>query len=207
MRPGPYKILIALMLILFACGDVPVKSFYLLNYRPDPVKERVADEEYPVNVRVRDFSIERAYATTDIVYRQSPYELKYYSYKSWAVKPERMVTDLLFDHLSKSGIVEQTSKRYDESGEPDYEIRGHIKALEEYDSDELWFAHISLTISLIRISDKKVILNKRYDHRKRVIEKIPSNVIRDLSYLLDNIFSEFLKEVDGALYAELYSDE
>jgi ABC-type uncharacterized transport system auxiliary subunit len=148
------------------------------------------------------FDVEEAYGRPQIVYRQSPFQLRYYVYRVWAVKPERMVTDLFHKHLLMANLVSNIVRRFDEGHKPDYEIQGIIEAIEEYDSEELWFAHIALRINLIRIDDGRIMYSRRFDHRKRVFQHAPEYVVREMSALMEYIYTQAIHDFDAILSSE-----
>ena len=197
---GGVHLLVVLCAILgLSCASIPEKKFFVLNYIPSTFSQRISDAPYPVTIRLRQFDIEEAYSRPQIVYRQNPFELQYYYYKVWAVKPNNMVTDLVYQHLVSSRLVSHVVKRFDEGYAPDYELSGTIEALEEYDSDDLWFAHLALRLSLTRVSDGAVVYSRRFDHRKRVFQHQPEFVIRELSSILEYIMDQALTDLDKAL--------
>lgn len=185
------------------CGQAPLKRYYTLNYVPTPIEERLRPGAYPFVVRVRDLSIEDAYARPQIVYRKSPFELEYYFYRVWAVKPTAMVTDLVQKHLVETGLVNSVVRRFDEGVKPDYELGGTIEAIEEYDSEQIWFAHLALHIKLTRVSDGKVLYSRRFDNRKRVYENRPEYVIKELSAVLEYILNQLMRDLDAIFAREL----
>ena len=152
-------------LLTLGCAKLQVKQYYLLNYSPSASRDRLNPGAYPCIIRLREFDIEEAYTQPQIVYRQSPFQLRYYVYRVWAVKPQRLVTDLLHKHLLIANLVSNVVRRFDEGKKPDYEISGIIEAIEEYDSDELWFAHIALRVNLIRTKDGRIMYSRRFDQR------------------------------------------
>jgi len=184
------------------CGAVPLKQYYTLNYLPSPSRVRVSDSAWPCVIRLRDFNIEEAYDRPEIVYRQSPFQLQYDYYRSWAVKPSRMITDLVYKHLLTANLVSGVVRRYDEGPKPGYELSGMIEAIDEYDSQELWFAHLALRMTLTRIADGGVLFEKRFDLRKRVYEHKPENVIRELSSLLELTMTQAISAMDRVLAKE-----
>ncbi len=188
--------------LLGACGQAPVKRYYTLNYVPEQLNERVRTGPYPFTIRVRELDIEEAYARPQIVYRKSPFQLQYYSYRVWAVKPTRMVTDLIHKHMLASGLVTSVVRRYDEGLRPQYELSGMIEAIEEYDSEEIWFAHLALHLRLTRLSDGKVIYNRRFDHRKRVYETQPEFVVKEMSVIVEHILNQLMHDIDIVLARE-----
>ena len=135
----------AALAVAVCCGKIPIKQYYVLNYVPMRSAGRLLANPYPFTVRLKELDIEDAYNRSQIVYRQSPYELRYYFYKLWAVSPKKMITDLIQKHLESINFVSHIIRRYDEGLKPNYELSGVIEALEEYDSDQLWYAHLAIT--------------------------------------------------------------
>jgi ABC-type uncharacterized transport system auxiliary subunit len=178
-------------------GKATVKQYYVLNYvAASPDNPAVARAPYPFTVRIRDFDIEEAYARPQIVYRQNPFELLYYTSKLWAVKPNRMVTDLVRKQIISSGLVSHVVRRYDEGLDPDFELSGLIEAIEEYDSDQLWFAHLSLRLTLTRTSDGRVMYARQFDSRKKVFRYSPEAVVQELSAILEFIMNQAIRDIN-----------
>ncbi|MDG5814642.1 ABC-type transport auxiliary lipoprotein family protein [Chitinispirillales bacterium ANBcel5] len=194
-------------LIHLSCARVPLKHYYTLNYTPNPMPQRILQEPYPYIIRLREFSIEEAYNRPQIVYRLSPFELQYYVYRVWAVRPTRMITDLVFKHLTSTNLVSSVVRRFDEGRRPDYELSGMIEALEEYDSEDISFAHLALRIELTRLSDGANIYNRHFDLRKRVYQQEPKFVVRELSSIMEYIMTQALQDIDKRLARELGLDE
>ncbi|MBN1757983.1 MAG: membrane integrity-associated transporter subunit PqiC [Chitinispirillaceae bacterium] len=191
-----------LLPLLFGCVRMPVKQFYVLNYVPSASRDRLNPGAYPCVFRLREFGVEEAYTKPQIVYRQSPFQLRYYVYRVWAVKPERMITDLFHKHLLTANLVSNVVRRFDEGHKPDYEINGMIEAIEEYDSDELWFAHLAIRINLTRIRDGRLMYSRRFDQRKRVFTHEPEYVVREMSALMEYILSQVIHDFDAVLSSE-----
>jgi len=179
----------------------------MLNYTPVPMQQRIREAPYPFVIRLREFSIEEAYSRPQIVYRLNPYELRYYNFRLWAVKPTRMVTDLFFKHLNTANLTSSVVRRFDEGRRPDYELSGIIEALEEYDSDDLLFAHIAMRVNLNRLSDGANIYSRHFDLRKRVHRREPEFIIREKSLVMEYIFNQVILDLDTRLSAELRSSE
>jgi ABC-type uncharacterized transport system auxiliary subunit len=184
-------------------GKVPIKQYYVLNYvSPAPVKDQEVKAPYPYTLRLKELDIEEAYARPQIVYRQNPFELLYYSNKLWAVKPNRMVTDLVRKQIVSANIVREVVRRYDEGIEPDFELTGLIEAIEEYDSDQLWFAHLALRLTLTRASDGQVLYARQFDNRKQVFRYSPEAVVQELSSILEYIMDQVIGDMSKVLARE-----
>lgn len=192
-----------LLIVLFTgCANVPFKQYYQLNYLPGLIADRQNEKPYPFIIRLKEFDIEEAYNRPQIVYRQSPFELRYYVYRVWAVKPSRMVTDLVYKHLLDVNLVSSVTRRYDEGSKPHYELSGMVEALEEYDSDELWFSHVALRFSLVNVRNGTIVYNRRFDLRKKVLEHNPELVIREMSALIEYAISQAIQDIDSKLAIE-----
>lgn len=204
------KIVIGLGISLMSClgcssifGKVTVKQYYVLNYVTDASSAgTIVRAPYPFTIRIKDFDIEEAYARPQIVYRQNPFELLYYGSKLWAVKPNRMVTDLVRKQMISSGLVSHIVRRYDEGLTPDFELSGLVEAIEEYDSDQLWFAHIAIRFTLTRVSDGSVVYTKVFDNRKRVFTYSPDNVVREMSAIVEFIMNQAIRDFDEVFSRE-----
>jgi ABC-type uncharacterized transport system auxiliary subunit len=204
VRTGGYFFAFLACILCAQClfGTVPIKQYYVLNYIPVQPANRLHTGPYPYTIRVKEFDIEDAYSRPSIVYRQSPFELRYYFYRLWAVKPSRMITDLIYKHLSSINLVSGLVRRFDEGVNPDYELSGLIEAIEEYDSDQLWFAHVSLRLTLNRVSDGTVVYSKAFDNRKRVFNYSPDNVVKEMSAVVEFIMDQGISDLDAVFSKE-----
>ena len=78
-----------LVVLIAGCANIPVKQYYVLNYSPSSIRDRLNPAAYNCTIRLREFDVEEAYTRPQIVYRQSPFQLagiKVYT-------PEGEVTD------------------------------------------------------------------------------------------------------------------
>jgi ABC-type uncharacterized transport system auxiliary subunit len=188
--------------ILAGCASVPEKKYFVLNYVPSALPTHLSPAPYPYTLRLKEFNIEEAYNRPQIVYRQSPFELQYYFYKVWAVKPTQMITDLIYKHLTAIGLISSIVRRFDEGTRPQYELSGMIEAIDEYDSDQVWFAHLALRFQLSRISDGRIIYSRRFDNRKRVFENKPEYVIKEMSSIMEFVMNQVAHDLDVSFNRE-----
>jgi ABC-type uncharacterized transport system auxiliary subunit len=98
--------------------------------------------------------------------------------------------------------VSHVIRRYDEGIKPAYELGGVIEALEEYDSDQLWYAHLAVRLSLTRLSDGRVMYSRDFDNRKRIYQYSPDNVVREMSAILEFIMDQAVRDMDVVLNRE-----
>ncbi len=178
---------------LEACNPPPQRRYYVLAY-PLPSAEDVANvATHPATLRVRPFNVALAYDRPQIVYRQSPFEFNYYTFRLWSAKPQKMVREVLARHLQAARVVEEVVLEIGERP-PAYELGGELLAIEEYDAGDVWFAHLSMRLWLARYSNKQIVWTHFFDVTKKVYHKDPVHVVRGLSQILE---AEVIKVVAG----------
>jgi len=191
-------IILAMVVMLLGCfGRVIESSYYQLDYVPTP-KEMLNGATYPYTVRVKDFNVSEAYRRNNIVYRESPYKLHFYNYELWAVKLEYMIPDMFFRHLNTAKIFSEV-RRVSEMEESDYTITGTIRAIEEYDNQDEWYAHLAMNINLQENRTRKILWSKEWDYRKKVSNLETIYVVRGLSELLEYINNEAIADIDSVM--------
>jgi ABC-type uncharacterized transport system auxiliary subunit len=189
-------LMLASFLLLNGCfGSVPDTKYYLLDYVPTPPPERLEAGPYPYSLRIREFSVAEAFRRNQIVYRKSAHELLFYNYELWAVKPEYLVTDMAFRHLREANLFERIARTAEDRA-PDFILHGEVTAIEEYDNNEKWYAHLAINFRLENARTREVLWAKPYDYRKEVKYQEPVYVIRALSFLLETIMNDVTKEVE-----------
>lgn len=198
-----YGVLLVIMILVWSgCSSVPVTKLYVLNYEPVSLKSRRMVTPYPYTIRIKSFDINQTYDRSQIVYRNSPFEMGYYYYKNWAINPADMFTDMVRRHMGEVKLVSRIIQRLDEGGEPDFELNGMLEALEEFDSEGDWFAHLAFRINLVRISDNTMIYSRRFDTHKQVYEHKAEFVVRELSRIMDYLITEAIRDIDQELFKE-----
>ena len=184
-------ILVAGCLCLTTCSSVPENHYFTMSYVLLPHKGE-APQKTAATVRVRQLDITPAYDTERIVYRYSPYEFQYYNFMLWAVKPQKMITDMLIRHLQHANLFANVSLDYGDH-RPDYEISGMIHAIEELDSGDEWFAHLAFSLRMTRFRGEKVVWSHDVNVKKQVYNKSPVYVVKALSELME---AEMIKVVE-----------
>jgi cholesterol transport system auxiliary component len=189
-----------LLSILTGCffGKTPVTRYYTLDYVPAPPQARLERGPYPFTVRLREATIAEAYRRSQIVYRQSAYQMQFYSYNLWAVDPERMVDDLLFKHLRAARLFENVT-RVAETIPPDFQISADVRAIEEYDSPDRWYAHLAIEYQLIEEKTGQVLWKQLYDLRAPVPQQEPVFVVRELAALTSIMHDRLVEELEPVL--------
>lgn len=189
-----------LALLLSGCffGRTVETKYYTLDYIPAPSPERLKKGPYPFSVRLREPTIAEAYRRSQIVYRQSAYQMQFYAYHLWAVDPDRMIGDLMVKHLRAARLFENASRSI-EATPPDFILTTDVQAIEEYDGPQTWYAHLAIEYQLLEEKSGTVVWKQTYDLRKAVAQQEPVFVVRELTSLLETIHDRLTNDLEAAL--------
>ena len=175
-------VLCALALLATSCfGAVSnSRSYYVLNSDPG---SRPPEPSITGSLRVQNLDADAAYEKFQLVVRKNPFELRYSDLHVWAVKPNQMISDIIARTLLETGAFEDVFRNLRDR-RPDYTLGGDLNALEIYDSDDVWYAHLALSLRLTRFEDGAQLWQMSYDQRKLVPSRTHAQAVRALSELL-----------------------
>ncbi|MFZ5519028.1 MAG: ABC-type transport auxiliary lipoprotein family protein [Candidatus Zhuqueibacterota bacterium] len=193
------KILVVMLaLFLHQCGgSAPDMHFYLIDY-PVAMKSSGAGTTHDVVLGVNRFKVHPLYDEARLVYRDSPYEGKYYHYHVWVTNPADMVTDKAVEHLAASGMFASVLE-LPQFSVVDYTMSGTILALEEWDEADQWFAHVKLAVELIDMKTETIIWQKMLERKNAVAKKTPLDVVKGLNLGIQQCFDEVQQGIDELL--------
>ena len=80
---------------------------------------------------------------------------------------------------------------------PKYTIAGQLHAIEVYDSEDLWFAHLEITLYLTRFTDGERLWSMDFDQRKQIEAGDYGHAARALSELFSTCMTQALAELSG----------
>lgn len=171
-----------------------VRSYFVLAGEPLEAEHRT-EPIFRGMVRVRNLNAEDVYDKFQIVVRKSPYELTYSDANVWAVKPYQMVSDIIARRLMESKTFTAATRELGET-RPEYTLGGELHAIEVYDSNDIWFAHLAVTLTLNRFSDGERLWSFQFDERKPIATQSFSHAVRTISELLDLAIGQSVRELE-----------
>lgn len=200
-RAGAGWVLVGLALVLaVGCGSVPRRHYYTIDYPQLTEPEGDAASLHPLRMRIRPFKVGLPYNRPQIVYRQSPFEFRYYTFRMWAAKPQHMLRALLEEHFTRAKLVAAVSREYGEQM-PDYELGGEVVAIEEFDSGDVWYGHLAMRFELVRFADKVTVWSYAFDRKRKVYTRDPVYIVRAISAIAEEELARVTAELDGVLSA------
>lgn len=170
------------------------RSYFVMHGEP---REPLAEEPLIKGlVRVRSLDTDAVYEKFQIVVRRSPYQLRYSDVNVWAVKPNQMVADLVAAQLETSRLFSGVTRELIDA-RPDYTLAGQLHAIEVYDSDDLWFAHLEISLYLTRFADGERMWTLDFDQRKQITSGDFGHAARALSELFATVMTQAIAELTG----------
>lgn len=185
---------------LSACGgSTPEVKHYRLELEPQRASDqsgaqRVGDK--PV-LGIEQFTTDAAYDEPQIVYRTTPYELKYYYYHRWASNPGLLVTDALRRGYATTGRFESVS--IGQVVGSDVILSGHISAIEEVDvSEEKWLGRVVLEMRLRDGQTGDLLWTKVFEEQEELVERSPAGLARAVSQALTRVVDQSAADIAKA---------
>ncbi|MGM0574740.1 MAG: ABC-type transport auxiliary lipoprotein family protein [Myxococcota bacterium] len=192
---------VAVAVTTSACAEMPQRRYYTLSFPSEGARGDGAAPLHPLTLRVDRFDAALPFDRSQIVYRESPYQFSYYSYRLWAAKPQRMLREVALRHLQTSALVRNVTRDYGQDL-PDYELSAQVEALEEYDSGDVWYGHLAMSFELVRFEDQSVVWSYRFDRKKRVSDRKLVLVVRAVSRIAEEEMRRVVAQLDHVLARE-----
>jgi ABC-type uncharacterized transport system auxiliary subunit len=186
-------LLFAVCSLLFSCGGVPETFYYTLAFDNGPTQND-GHSPLPFTLGVEKFQSDVIYDDDRIIYRDSPYEVKYYFYRRWAAPPRHLVTDKIVGYLSESGLFEKVTT-YPTAGEVKYVLNGRLLAFEEWDEESKWYGKVAIKASLYEPATQRVVWSGKFESMHPVSKKIPAAVVEALSLSVKKCLEEMTQSI------------
>ena len=173
------------------------KRYFKLPIEPLRGIVEGSERPYPFQVQVKGFEVPRAYDRTHIIRRRDQYELRRDNLHHWMERPGDMITDAVKQYLRQADLFTYVGGDRDFfERRPDYVLSGSVKAIELFDSGDLWAAHLVMTMELVRQADGKVIWQDDFDEEKQVFSPAMIHTVAALSGILGQRMQKAVEEID-----------
>jgi ABC-type uncharacterized transport system auxiliary subunit len=190
------------MLIVGCSSEQRVIKFYTLDtydLNATSIDPEITGDPFPSIAEVARFSVAGTYNQNRIALRTGSHELQFYYYHHWADLPGQAVTYFVWQHLKNARIFAQCEMQYYESV-PDFEILGTIHRIERIDMNEVSGAHLSMSLELIRVDDKRIEINHSFERTEPFEHRADMNVFAAaVSKILSEETDVFIRAVRNFL--------
>ncbi len=193
MRKHPVFVL--LILVLSGCMSSPARRYYQIYLGE---KEEPGQRTVNKTILIERIEVDDLYDDFRVVYRVSPYQLNYYSYEFWADKPAKLIRDSITHYLLRKNIFQKVIQEISR-GEPDILWKSKIHFVEEVDSQEAWYARLSMEFELVDFKSKERLYYHQFDRREKLDTKsvalVPVVLSKILEEELDKVIRDFFQEL------------
>jgi ABC-type uncharacterized transport system auxiliary subunit len=152
---------LAAILLLTACFSSPTKRYFqIMPQDKDPLPHPTVGR----SLYVEPVRVDPLYDDFRIIYRVTPYELKYYASVFWAKKPDVLFRDAIDDYLGRKEGFSRVSLDVLQ-GEPEIVLRSSVRLIEEIDNPDAWFGRLAMDLEFLDFKSGKTIVRHSFDRR------------------------------------------
>ncbi len=181
-------------LLVSACSSTGTLTRYYTLAADSSIR---ASKSYPYKLVVQKFTIDPAYNSSNIIYRESPYDFMSYNHDLWATAPDHQIVNVFTDDLKQSGLFEKVEQHASEM--PDYEITGHLLAIEEIDEGSNRFARVAIEISFRDVKKDSTLWKNSFDAKESLNGTEPREIAKSASKLVNRYAQTVISEVENIL--------
>jgi cholesterol transport system auxiliary component len=192
MRKAAFCILIAALMI--GCGSTHAKRYFeIRSVAPaDPALPKIERR-----LLIETPSVDPLYDDIRILYRISPFELKYYPYEFWAEKPGKQVGAAIAEYFGKKKVFPVVSRDLRLEG-PEIVLKSRIHVIEEIDSPNAWQARLAMDLEFVDFKTGKAVASYSFDRKEPMARQI-GDLPAVASMILDEELGKAVWELARAL--------
>ncbi len=173
---------LAAILLLAGCFSTPSKRYFQIVAmdKDAELHPKIGKALYIEPVRV-----EPLYDDFRVIYRVSPYEIKYYSSVFWANKPDGLIREAMRDYFVRKGGFPLVTVDV-LLGDPAISLRSNLRLIEEIDNPTVWFGRLAMDLEFVDFKTGAVLARHLFDRRLPLAAR--------QSKLLPSVVSQILVE-------------
>ncbi len=190
------SVIALLWAVLYGCsGTIPDIHYYLIDYEVAGSTDR-SEPVHRVVLGVSPFDAAPLYQEERLVYRDSPYEGKYYHYHRWVSRPTLMITEKTIEHLRAAKLFTQVVP-FPKYSQVDYLLQGTIKALEEWDEGNQWYARVQIAFELVDPKSKQLSWHTVIEQKVPAQQKTPGEIVKAINIGVQRCLNELEKQLNA----------
>jgi ABC-type uncharacterized transport system auxiliary subunit len=185
---GRVFLLVSLVAFIGACSE---PCYFDLQTE---IPENRGDLKLDKVLLIEDAEINETYRDYRIVYRDSPFQVKYYTFALWSKTPDELIQDAVFNFWKKRAIFKKVNTGGSED-DSDLIMRIRIGAVEECYMHKDWYARLALDAEMVDAKNHITLLTHSFDRKMRLAGK----KIRHVPEMLSKILHEELLKIEAKL--------
>ncbi|HUU06354.1 MAG TPA: ABC-type transport auxiliary lipoprotein family protein [Patescibacteria group bacterium] len=149
---------------------------------------------------IEDVEINQTYQDQRIVYRESPLQVKYYSFLLWAKSPDDLIEDAVVDFWRKRLVFKKVNV-YGSGGDADLAMRIKIDAIEKYYFQKKWYARLAIDMEIVDAESRETVLRHSFDQKMilkvKKVRTLPEKISEILYIELLKMEAKLQKDSSG----------
>jgi len=199
LRAGAWLVLGLLVVVgSLGCGGVPKTSYYTLQV---PAAPPPGDPKTGYVLGVERFRAPEMLRDDRIVYYVSPTQMNYYQYHRWGADPATMLSEFTAQWLGSTGVFAEV-RMLPTRERLEYTLAGRVLSFEEVDREGGGSVRVALELSLMRMSDHKVI----WSSKRQVEAPLQEHGVQGVAAGLSAACAQLLREMTPGLIAQVEQD-
>lgn len=186
---------VALIFFLAGCMSSPSKQYFEIFL---PETQEVSALRFDKILYIESAEVKDLYNDFRIIYRESPYQLNYYSYDFWADRPGKLVRQSIISYFKKNRVFRNVI-RVLAKDDPDLVMRIRINAIEEDDRAPTWYARLAMEIQISDHRSGDILVTHEFDQRKKLRENLVAQLPAAVSQILEEELLIVLRELSSKL--------
>ena len=158
---------LAAVLLFGGCFSSPTKRYFQIVPMD---KDALPHPGIAKTLYVEPVRVDPLYDDFRVIYRVSPYELKYYASIFWAKKPDALFREAIGDYLGRKEGFPRVSLDVLQ-GDPEIALRSSVRLIEEIDNTEVWFGRLAMDLEFLEFKSGKTIVRHSFDRRLSLAER------------------------------------
>jgi ABC-type uncharacterized transport system auxiliary subunit len=183
--------ILLIVLLAFACGSPPMKSFYTLENNKAENPNDNAAPLCSLSLGINPIESSPPYDMSKIVFRPDALEVRFYTQSYWVSAPEEMFTMLVSRRIEAEHMFSAVDSSMNVSG-PHLSLLIKINAIEEVDSGRDWQGRLAMSIYLRDEVEDSLLWKYRFD----TIESAAKVEVKSVVAVLNAVYN---REMDKAI--------
>ena len=152
-------------------------------------------------VYVEPVRVDPLYDDFRVIYRVSPFELKYYSSVFWAKKPDALIREAVSDYfIQKKGFSRVTIDVL--QGDPEIVFRSNVRQIEEIDNPDIWYGRLAMDLEFLEFKSGKSIVKYTFDRKLPLAARKSQHLPAVISAILVEELDAVVRKLADALAAK-----
>ena len=178
-------------------AELPQRRLYMVDVEPMRNDLENSTRPYAFQIQIKGFEAPRAYNRKEIIVRRDQYELQHDNFHHWTERPADLFTDVVKQYLRQANLFTYIGGDRDfYERRPQYVFNGRIKAIERFDSGDVWAAHLAMTMELVRQEDGQVIWQTDFDEERNVFFPEMKHTVSAFSVILGEQMKKSIRSID-----------